>query len=330
MEPLGTIDLPYGDLGEAGAKRSRGEPTSTTTRPSRGRPKVNPRDPSHPNWSRLRPSGLLRKPGYLVERSRSTSPARSPTWQPWPNGTRNRQLQDETSPAAEGPPDVSSAGINQVKGRTFHGYRSRLWRLAQRIPPTTPFAKLWKPLFLMLRVLCNVMVQKPGFGDTTVELFFNVVVVLREEDIRSVQIVTSPTSPKPRPGGGDQRTPPPPHCVCGISCSRGGLAEGSRLPGSLPYPSQQPQTTSARRHRPKATLRLGPPTLPWIPPTTQGPAGDVGAKEWGTHGWATWCTHKRKPTKLLLGCASPKVSNWTIRSSLRMDHKQIPPPTRQT
>ena len=60
----------------------------------------------------------------------------------------------------------------------------------------------------MLRVLCNVMIQKPGFGDTTVELFFNVVAVLREEDICSIQIVTSPTSPKPRPGGGDPHNPP--------------------------------------------------------------------------------------------------------------------------
>ena len=36
MEALGTIDLPYGDLGEAGAKRSRGEPALTTMRPDLG------------------------------------------------------------------------------------------------------------------------------------------------------------------------------------------------------------------------------------------------------------------------------------------------------
>ena len=40
--------------------------------------------------------------------------------------------------------------------------------------------------------------------------------------------------------------------------------------------------------------------------------------------------HTKKPTKWVLGCASPKVSNWTIRSALKSDHKQIPPPTRQT
>ena len=33
VETLGTIDLPYGDLEEASAKRSRGEPASATTRP---------------------------------------------------------------------------------------------------------------------------------------------------------------------------------------------------------------------------------------------------------------------------------------------------------
>ena len=36
VETLGTIDLPYGDLEEASAKRSRGEPASATTRPERG------------------------------------------------------------------------------------------------------------------------------------------------------------------------------------------------------------------------------------------------------------------------------------------------------
>ena len=108
---------------------------------------------------------------------------------------------------------MNSARINQVKGRKFHGYRSRLWRVAQKVPrpPTTAFAKLWKPLLLTLCVLCNVMIQKPRFGDTTVELFFNAVAVLREEDISYVQIVTSPTSPKPRPGGVEEisATPPP-------------------------------------------------------------------------------------------------------------------------
>ena len=137
---------------------------------SRGRRQVNPGDLRPPNWSRLRPSGLLRKPGYLVERAPSTSPI----WRPWPNGPQGQQLQDETSPAAGGPPYVSSARTDLVKGRKFRDYPSRLWRLAQKVsrPPTTPFAKLWKPLFLMLCVLCNVMIQKPGVGDTTVGSFF--------------------------------------------------------------------------------------------------------------------------------------------------------------
>ena len=74
----------------------------------------------------------------------------------------------------------------------------------------------------MLRVLCNVMIQKPRVGDTTVESFFNAVAVLREEDICSVQIVTSPTSPKPRPwGGGDQSNPPPPPTVSVDLVARG-------------------------------------------------------------------------------------------------------------
>ena len=34
----------------------------------------------------------------------------------------------------------------------------------------------------MLCVLCNVMIQKPGIGGTTVESFFNAVAILREED----------------------------------------------------------------------------------------------------------------------------------------------------
>ena len=36
MKALGIIDLPYGDLGEASTKRSRGEPASATGRPDPG------------------------------------------------------------------------------------------------------------------------------------------------------------------------------------------------------------------------------------------------------------------------------------------------------
>ena len=43
---------------------------------------------------------------------------------------QGQQLQDEASLAAGGPPDMSSARINPVKGRKFRDYRSRLWRLA--------------------------------------------------------------------------------------------------------------------------------------------------------------------------------------------------------
>ena len=60
----------------------------------------------------------------------------------------------------------------------------------------------------MLRVLCNVMVKHRDAPDPTVERFFNVVAVMSADDIYSVQIVTSPTSPKPRPDAGGR--PPPP------------------------------------------------------------------------------------------------------------------------
>ena len=122
---------------------------------------------------------------------------------------------------------MSWARINQVKGRKFHGCWSRLRRLAQKLPrlPTTPFAKLWIPLFLILCVLCNVMIQKPWFGNTTVELFFNAVAVLREDDMCSVQIVTFPTSPKPQPGGRDR--PPPPPTVSVELAARGLRPAGS-------------------------------------------------------------------------------------------------------
>ena len=109
--------------------------------------------------SHLRPSGFLRKSKCLVGQAQSTSPTKSPTWQPWRSGLRGQQPSDEASPAGEGPLDVSLARINPIKGARFRAYRSRLLRLAQKVPkpPTTPFAKLWKPLFLMLRVLCDDM-----------------------------------------------------------------------------------------------------------------------------------------------------------------------------
>ena len=118
---------------------------------------------------------------------------------------------------------MSLARINPIKGSQFCAYRSRLWRQAQKVPrpPTTPFAKLWKPLFMMLRVLCNMVVQKPGICDTTVEMFFNAVVVPREEDICCVKIVTSPTSPKPRPTAGNQSAPRPPQTVSLDLAARG-------------------------------------------------------------------------------------------------------------
>ena len=100
----------------------------------------------------------------------SKSLPRSDTWRPWPDGPRSRRLRDDPI-SPEAPPDTSSARIGPVKGRSFRKCRSRLWRLAQKVPrpPETPFVKLWKPLFLMLRVLFNVMVQRLDTPDPTVE-----------------------------------------------------------------------------------------------------------------------------------------------------------------
>ena len=137
-------------------------------------------------WDRShhRPKGFPRRPEYPVGQDMSTSLARSAVWRPWPGGHQDRRLWDEsTSP--EAPPDVSSARVKPVKGRHFRAYRSRLWRPAQKVPRplTTPFAKLWKPLFLMLRVLCNVMVKHCDAPDPTVERFFNAVAVMSADDI---------------------------------------------------------------------------------------------------------------------------------------------------
>ena len=154
------------------------------------------------------PRGSPRNPEYPVERHMSKSPPRSETWRPWPDGPRSRRLWDDPI-SPEAPPDTSSARIGPMKGRSFRKYRSRLWRLAQKVPRPleTPFARLWKPLFLMLRVLCNVMVKHRDTPDPIVDKFFNAVAILIIDDIHSVQIVTSPTSPKPRP---DARGRPPP------------------------------------------------------------------------------------------------------------------------
>ena len=62
----------------------------------------------------------------------------------------------------------------------------------------------------MLRVLCNVMVKHRDTPDPTVEKFFNAVAILTMDDVQSVQIVISPTSPKPRPNDGGSPPPPPP------------------------------------------------------------------------------------------------------------------------
>ena len=51
------------------------------------------------------------------------------------------------------------------------GLDSGVWPRKYPAPPTTPFAKLWKPLFLMLRVLFNVMVKHRDTPDHCGEVF---------------------------------------------------------------------------------------------------------------------------------------------------------------
>ena len=85
----------------------------------------------------------------------------------------------------------------------------------------------------MSRALCNLLVHKPRVGDTTMETFFNAVAVMGEEDICSVQMVTSPTSPKPRlgPGISEQAPPPPPPTIfVDLAARRLGLAESVAIP----------------------------------------------------------------------------------------------------
>ena len=78
-------------------------------------------------------------------------------------------------------------------------------------PPQPRVLSCGNPCFLMLRVLCNMLVQRPGDSDTTVEIFF-IAVASEGGGCFSMQIVTSPTSPKARPDAGLARAsaPPPP------------------------------------------------------------------------------------------------------------------------
>ena len=87
------------------------------------------------------------------------------------------------------------------------GLDSGVWPRKYPDPPRPLLLGRGNPCFLMLRVLCNVMVKHRDAPDPTMERFFNAVAVMTVDDIHSVQIVTSPTSPKPRL---DTRGRPPP------------------------------------------------------------------------------------------------------------------------
>ena len=104
--------------------------------------------------------------------------------------------------------------------------------------------------------------------------------------------------------------------ICPSSCGRVGGWRGlhTSLDPCHAHPSNHKllargATAQSQRHGLDLPRSHGFPQLPKVPlATREGTNGVPMSGQGGAH-------TQKKPTQLLLGCASPKVSNWTIRSS---------------